>query len=463
MTHAPRVGNGRGLERLPPQAVEVEQAVLGAMLLDQRAVGRAIELLDERYFYHAAHGVIFQAIIALYERNEAVDQLTLGEELKKMGKLEEVGGVVYLATLASEVATAANVDHHARIVFEKGLSRALIETATQITERAFEERSDAQELLDWSEQRIFALSERQLTQGFEGIETVLHEAFEHIERAHNRVSSVSGVDTGYADLNDMTSGFQAGDFVIMAARPSVGKTALALCLARNAAIETGTGVAIFSLEMSKQQVAQRLLCIETRMDLHKLRTGRLREDDWLHLTRNVGRLAQAPIYIDDTPGITVLEARAKARRLMRERGVGMVIIDYLQLMSTREQVYSREQEVSSISRGLKGLAKELNIPVLALSQLSRAPEARTDRRPQLSDLRDSGSLEQDSDVVMFIYRPDLYGIKTGEGASLEGVAEIIVGKQRNGPTGSVNMMWNAHCASFENLAQDFRIEQEDDL
>ena len=463
MTHAPRVGNGRGLERLPPQAVEVEQAVLGAMLLDQRAVGRAIELLDERYFYHAAHGVIFQAIIALYERNEAVDQLTLGEELKKMGKLEEVGGVVYLATLASEVATAANVDHHARIVFEKGLSRALIETATQITERAFEERSDAQELLDWSEQRIFALSERQLTQGFEGIETVLHEAFEHIERAHNRVSSVSGVDTGYADLNDMTSGFQAGDFVIMAARPSVGKTALALCLARNAAIETGTGVAIFSLEMSKQQVAQRLLCIETRMDLHKLRTGRLREDDWLHLTRNVGRLAQAPIYIDDTPGITVLEARAKARRLMRERGVGMVIIDYLQLMSTREQVYSREQEVSSISRGLKGLAKELNIPVLALSQLSRAPEARTDRRPQLSDLRDSGSLEQDSDVVMFIYRPDLYGIKTGEGASLEGVAEIIVGKQRNGPTGSVNMMWNAHCASFENLAQDFRIEQEEDL
>ncbi len=329
MTHAPRVGNGRGLERLPPQAVEVEQAVLGAMLLDQRAVGRAIELLDERYFYHAAHGVIFQAIIALYERNEAVDQLTLGEELKKMGKLKEVGGVVYLATLASEVATAANVDHHARIVFEKGLSRALIETATQITERAFEERSDAQELLDWSEQRIFALSERQLTQGFEGIETVLHEAFEHIERAHNRVSSVSGVDTGYARLNDMTSGFQAGDFVIMAARPSVGKTALALCLARNAAIETGTGVAIFSLEMSKQQVAQRLLCIETRMDLHKLRTGRLREDDWLHLTRNVGRLAQAPIYIDDTPGITVLEARAKARRLMRERGVGMVIIDYL--------------------------------------------------------------------------------------------------------------------------------------
>jgi len=456
-------GNGRGLERLPPQAIEVEQAVLGAMLLDNRAVGRAIELLDRVYFYHPPHGKIFDAIIALYERNEAVDQLTLGEELKKRGHLEEVGGVVYLATLASEVVTAANIDHHAKIVLEKGLTRSLIEATSEIAERAYEERSDAQELLDWSEQRIFSLSEKQLSQGFEGIDDVLHETFEQIELAHNRDSSVTGVDTGFADLNDMTSGFQNGDLVIIAARPSVGKTALAMCLARNAAVSAGKGVAIFSLEMSKQQVAQRLLCIETRIDLHKLRTGRLRDDDWLHLTRNVTTLAQAPIYIDDAPGITVLEARAKTRRLMRERGIGLVIIDYLQLMTSRDSINSREQEVSSISRGLKGLAKELNVPVVALSQLSRATESRTDRRPQLSDLRESGSIEQDADVVMFIYRPDLYGLTTGDGASLESVAEIIIGKQRNGPTGSVNLMWNAPCASFETLAQDFRIEQEEDF
>ena len=456
-------GNGRGLERLPPQAIEVEQAVLGAMLLDNRAVGRAIELLDRVYFYHPPHGKIFDAIIALYERNEAVDQLTLGEELKKRGHLEEVGGVVYLATLASEVATAANIDHHAKIVLEKGLTRSLIEATSEIAERAYEERSDAQELLDWSEQRIFSLSEKQLSQGFEGIDDVLHETFEQIELAHNRDSSVTGVDTGFADLNDMTSGFQNGDLVIIAARPSVGKTALAMCLARNAAVSAGKGVAIFSLEMSKQQVAQRLLCIETRIDLHKLRTGRLRDDDWLHLTRNVTTLAQAPIYIDDAPGITVLEARAKTRRLMRERGIGLVIVDYLQLMTSRDSINSREQEVSSISRGLKGLAKELNVPVVALSQLSRATESRTDRRPQLSDLRESGSIEQDADVVMFIYRPDLYGLTTGDGASLESVAEIIIGKQRNGPTGSVNLMWNAPCASFETLAQDFRIEQEEDF
>ncbi|MFH1570898.1 MAG: replicative DNA helicase [Gemmatimonadota bacterium] len=450
----------RGVDRLPPQAVEVEQAVLGAMLIDQRAVGRAIEILDEGSFYHGPHGRIFQAIIALYERNVAVDQLTLAEELKRRGQLEEVGGVVYLATLAAQVATAANIDHHAKIVLDKGMGRSLIETAAEITSRAYEGRTEVNELIDWAERRIFALSERRLSQGFEPIESVLHETFEHIERAHNRVSSVSGVDTGYADLNDITSGFQPGDLVIMAARPSVGKTALALSLGRNAAVETGVGVAIFSLEMSRQQVAQRLLCVETRVDLHKLRTGRLRDEDWMHLTRNVGRLAQAPIYIDDTPGITILEARAKARRLQRERGIGMVIIDYLQLMGSHQSFQSREQEVSHISRGLKGLAKELSVPVLALSQLSRATESRTDRRPQLSDLRESGSIEQDADVVMFIYRPDLYGIKTAEGGSLEGVAEIIIGKQRNGPTGSVRLMWNAESASFEALAEEFRIQQE---
>ena len=454
-----RPENGRGLDRLPPQAVDVEQAVIGAMLIDQRAVGRAIEILDEGCFYHNPHARIFSAMISLFDRSEGIDQLTVSEELKKRGEIEEVGGLVYLSTLAAEVATAANIVHHANIVLDRGLSRSLIETAALVSDRAFEGRTEVYELLDWAEQRIFSLSERRLSSGFESIESVLHGTIEQIERAHNRDSAVSGVDTGFSDLNDLTSGLQAGDLVILAARPSVGKTALALGMARNAAVETGKGVAIFSLEMSKQQVAQRLLCLETRVDLHKLRTGRLRDDDWLRLTRQVGKLAQAPIYVDDTPGITILETRAKARRLKREHGVDLIVIDYLQLMGTHVNVNSREQEVAQISRGLKGLAKELDIPVLALSQLSRAPEARTGGRPQLSDLRESGSLEQDADVVMFIYRPDLY-VKSEEAGSQEGTAEIIIGKQRNGPVGSVKLMWDESCASFQDLAPEFRIEQE---
>jgi replicative DNA helicase len=454
-----RPANGRGLDRLPPQAVDVEQAVIGAMLIDQRAVGRAIEILDQGCFYHNPHARIFSAMISLFDRSEGIDQLTVSEELKKRGEIEEVGGLVYLSTLAAEVATAANIVHHANIVLDRGLSRSLIETAALVSDRAFEGRTEVYELLDWAEQRIFSLSERRLTSGFESIKAVLEDTYEQIERAHNRDSAVSGVDTGFSDLNDLTSGLQAGDLVILAARPSVGKTALALGMARNAAVETGAGVAIFSLEMSKQQVAQRLLCLETRVDLHKLRTGRLRDDDWLRLTRQVGKLAQAPIYVDDTPGITILETRAKARRLKREHGVDLIVIDYLQLMGTHVNVNSREQEVAQISRGLKGLAKELDIPVLALSQLSRAPEARTGGRPQLSDLRESGSLEQDADVVMFIYRPDLY-VKSEEAGSQEGTAEIIIGKQRNGPVGSVKLMWDESCASFQDLAPEFRIEQE---
>ncbi|MEC9380292.1 MAG: replicative DNA helicase, partial [Candidatus Latescibacterota bacterium] len=285
---------------MPPQAVEVEQAVIGAMLLDGRAVGRAIEMLDEGIFYNAPHEYIYSAMVRLYERSEAVDQLTVAEELKAAGRLDESGGVVYLAELAAGVASAANLEHHAKIVVDRGLSRGLIEASSEIANRAYEGQSNVYELIDWAEQRIFSLSERRLSQGFESLETVLHETFEHIERAHERVSTVSGVDTGFGDMNDMTSGFQPGDLIILAARPSVGKTALSMAFARNAAVDSGTGVAVFSLEMSKTQVAQRLLCIETRVDLQKLRTGRLRDDDWMHLTRNVGRLAQAPIYIDDT-------------------------------------------------------------------------------------------------------------------------------------------------------------------
>jgi len=459
MTQSPN--GGQDLGRMPPQAVEVEQAVLGAMMLEQRAIVRAVEILDESCFYHTPHSRIFAAMTDLFERGTAVDQLTLTEELKRRGQLDDVGGVIYLAKLGSEVATTANIDFHARIVLEKALGRKLIETSSEVIERAYAADEDVQTLLDNAEQKLFSLSENQIGEGFEPLEKVMGETFEHLERVHAGAGTVLGVDTGFADLNDQMSGFQKGDLVILAARPSVGKTALALTLARNAAVDAGVGVAIFSLEMSKMQLAQRLLSAETKVDLHKLRTGRLRDEDWMHLTHNIDRLAQAPIHIDDTPGISVLEARAKARRLQREYGIDMVIIDYLQLMSGHVRAQSREQEISHISRGLKAMAKELDVPVLALSQLSRAVESRTDRRPQRSDLRESGSLEQDADVVMFIYRPEMYDLKSPDGESLEGLAQIIIGKQRNGPVGSVDLMWNKESATYEAMAPGWRAEPEE--
>lgn len=450
------------LGRMPPQAVEVEQAVLGAMMLEQRAVTRAVEILDETCFYHGPHNQIFAAMSTLFEQGTPVDQLTLTEELKRRGQLDDVGGVVYLAKLGSEVATTANIDFHARIVLDKALSRKLIETASGVIEQTYKGDEDIQTLIDKAEQQLFSLNEHQIGDGFEPLDKVMGETFEHLERVHARAGTVLGVDTGFTDLNNMMSGFQKGDLVILAARPSVGKTALALTLARNAAVEAGVGAAIFSLEMSKMQLAQRLLSAETKVDLHKLRTGRLRDEDWMHLTRNIDRLAQAPIHIDDTPGISVLEARAKARRLQREDGIGLVVIDYLQLMSGHVRTQSREQEISQISRGLKAMAKELDVPVLALSQLSRAVENRTDRRPQLSDLRESGSLEQDADLVMFIYRPEMYDLKSPDGESLEGLAQIIIGKQRNGPVGSVDLMWNKESATYEAMAPGWRSEAEEE-
>ncbi|MCY4606105.1 MAG: replicative DNA helicase [Gemmatimonadetes bacterium] len=459
MTQSPT--EAQDLGRMPPQAVEVEQAVLGAMMLEQRAIVRAIEILDESCFYHAPHSRIFAAMGTLFEQGTAVDQLTLTEELKRRGQLDDVGGGVYLAKLGSEVATTANIDFHARIVLEKALSRKLIETSSEVIERAYAADEDVQTLIDNAEQKLFTLSENQIGEGFEPLEKVMGETFEHLEHVHGGAGTVLGVDTGFADLNDQMSGFQKGDLIILAARPSVGKTAFALTMARNAAVEAGVGMAIFSLEMSKMQLAQRLLSVETKVDLHKLRTGRLSDEDWMNLTHNIDRLARAPIYIDDTPGISVLEARAKARRLQREHGVGMVIIDYLQLMSGHIRTQSREQEISHISRGLKAMAKELDVPVLALSQLSRAVESRTDRRPQLSDLRESGSLEQDADVVMFIYRPEMYDLKSPDGESLEGLAQIIIGKQRNGPVGSVDLMWNKESATYEAMAPGWRAEPEE--
>ena len=437
------------LERMPPQAVEIEQAVLGAMMLEQHAVGHALEILDPSCFYNATHSRIFETMISLYERGVAVDQFTLAEELKRRDQLDDVGGVVYLVKLATQVATAANIDVHARILIEKALSRRLIETASDIIEQAYKGSGDVLELINRAEQRLFTIIENQIGDGVESLETVMGNTLLQIERIHNRGVTVSAVETGFADLNAQTSGLQKGDLIVLAAQPSVGKTALALTLARNAAVDAGVGVVIFSPKMSRMQLARRLLSAETQVDLHKLCTGQLSDDDWMHLTRNIDRLAQAPIFIDDTLGISELEARAKARRLQRECGIGMVVIDYLQLMSGRVGTQSRERETSHILRRLKDLAKELDVPVLVLVQLSYAEESFMNPRPQLSDLPEG--IEQIADMVMFIYRPDMYGLTSPDGESLESLAEIIIDKQRNGPPCSVTLRWNAECATYEPL------------
>ena len=437
------------LERMPPQAIEIEQAVLGAMMLEQRAVGHAIEILDPICFYNASHSRIFEAMISLYDRGVAVDQFILAEELKRRDQLDAVGGAVYLDELAAKVDTTANIDVHARIVLEKALSRRLIETASDIIEQAHKGSDDVLELIARAEQRLFAIGENWIEGGIVPLETVMGDVLEQSKHAHNKVSTVSGLDTGFIDLNDCISGLQKGDLIVLAACPSVGKTALALTLARNAAVDAGVGVLIFSPKMSKIQVVQRLLSIETKVALHKLRTGRLRDEDWARLTHYTDRLAQAPIYIDDTPGISVFEARAKARRLQREYGIGMIVLDYLQLMSGHVRMQSRERKILHILRRLKDLAMELDLPVLALVQLSCTEEIFMDPRPQLSDLPEG--IEQAADMVMFIYRPDLYGLTSPDGESL---AEIIIDKQRNGPPCSVSLKWNAKSATYEPLAPE---------
>jgi len=409
------------------------------------------EIIDDTAFYRDAHRKIYNAIVALYERNEPTDLLTLTTELNKRQQLADVGGAFYLAGLVDNVSTAANIEYHAKIVFEKSMSRKLINASTQIAQRAYEATENAEDLLDEAEQMIFALSERKLSRGFTHLNPILHDTFENIERLHAHSSSVTGVATGFTKLDEMTAGFQPGDLIIIAARPSMGKTALCLNIARNASIDGKIGVGIFSLEMASHQLAQRMLCSEARVDSHLMRTGRLPGDAWSNLSIAVGSLAQAPIFIDETPAISVTEVRSRARRLISEHdNLGMLIIDYLQLMRGPREAENRQQEISAISRNLKALAKELNIPIVALSQLSRAVESRGDgqKRPQLSDLRESGAIEQDADVVLFIYRPSRYGqVEEHE----KNRAEIIIGKQRNGPTGTVELVFLDHYAAFENL------------
>jgi replicative DNA helicase len=439
-------------DRRPPYSEEAESAVLGAMLMEQDAILRAAEHVDDTMFYREANRRIFRAMVAISERGDVVDPLTLAEELSRRGELEASGGKEYIAFLVDAVPTAANVEYHAKIVKEKALQRRLIETCTALISEAFEGKSTSAELLDEAEHRVFQVSQQRGMQGFTRIKELMWPTMERIEALQRGGKTITGVASGFTDLDEMTSGFQPADLVIIAARPSMGKTAFILNIAQYAAIEKQTPVAIFSLEMSKESLVQRMLTAEARVDAQKLRKGMLRDDDFPRMARAAGILSAAPIWIDDTAGITLLEIRSKARRLKADADIQMVIVDYLQLVQGPPSAESRQQEISTISRSLKALAKELNVPVIALSQLSRAPEQRAgDHRPQLSDLRESGAIEQDADLVMFIYRQEVYdGPTDKDGNSLEGRAEIIVGKQRNGPIGFVNLFFHKAYTRFEN-------------
>lgn len=441
--------------RVPPNATDVEAQILGAMLLEREAIARVIEVIDEDAFHADYHRKMFQAILAMFDRSEPVDIITLAEELRRRGQLELIGGEPYLAELTMKVTSAANAEYHSKIVLEKSLMRALIAAASAIVARAYSPTEDAFQLLDESEQEIFRISEKRLKKTFVAMHKAVHDTVDMLEAIHGKHGGVTGVPTGFRDLDTLTGGLQNSDLIIVAGRPSSGKTAFALSLARNAALhgEKPTSVGIFSLEMATQQLVMRLLCAEAKVDAHAVRTGRLPDDDWRRMSLAAGRLAKANIFIDDSASLGILELRAKARRLKAERNIGLVVVDYLQLMQGPKDAESREKEISAISRSLKALAKELNIPVVALSQLSRAVESRTDKRPILSDLRESGAIEQDADVVCFVHRPEMY-MDAEQRTSSEwgGIAEIIVGKQRNGPIDDIKLAFVHRYARFENLA-----------
>ncbi|PYO61594.1 MAG: replicative DNA helicase [Gemmatimonadetes bacterium] len=442
--------------RQAPWSSEAEQAVLGAMLLDQDAALKAAELLDDTMFYREAHRLLYRAMTALTERGDVIDPVTLREELGKRGDLDRAGGMEYLGSLIDVVPTAANVEYHARIVRDKALLRRLIEAATHIAQEAYEGRGLPSEVLDDAEHRIFQVAQLRRTEEFIRLKELIWPTMERIEQLQSGHGAVTGVATGFTDLDRLTAGFQRADLVIVAARPSMGKTAFILNVVQHAAIEHSVGVGIFSLEMSKDQLVQRLLCSEGLVDAQRLRRGQLRDDDYPKLARAAGLLGTAPIWIDDSAALTPLAMRSKARRLKAEHNIGMLVVDYLQLMQGPTDAESRQQEISYISRALKALAKELDIPVVALSQLSRAPEQRggEHRRPQLSDLRESGAIEQDADVVCFIYRQEFYDgpvdPKTNE--SIEGLAELTIGKQRNGPTGTVKLFFKKEYTRFDNYS-----------
>lgn len=439
-----------------PHSQEAEKAVLGAILLDQRLFDQAAELLTAEDFHFEAHQKIFLMMAKLSMKSQAIDTVTLREELMKSGELEISGGTSYLASLVDGVPRLSNLEQYARIVKDKSHLRRLIGSTSEILDRSFSGKEETADLLDDAERAIFEIGQERVNTGFVGLAEIIKTTWNHIQILEQKKELITGLATGYPELDDMTSGLQASDLIIMAARPGMGKTSLALNIAQYTAIEKNARVGVFSLEMSSEQLVMRLLCGEARVDSHKVRSGYISRDDWRKLGDAMRNLAEAKIFIDDTPGISILEMRSKGRRLKSEHGLDLIIVDYLQLMSgssgfSRGRQENRQQEISAISRSLKALAKELNLPVIAISQLSRAPEQRRgDHKPQLSDLRESGSIEQDADVVLFVYREDLY--KKDPEEEDTGIAEIIIGKQRNGPTGSIRLAFINQWTKFENLA-----------
>ena len=444
--------NQSDMRKLPPQSIEAEMSILGGILVDNEAINRALEILTPEDLYRESHRKIMRAMIELNERGEPCDLITMTTILRKKGELEEVGGGAYLATLVDFVPMAANISYYCKIVKEKWITRKLISAATDIVSKGFEDRVDVEELLDAAQKVIFEISENKIRPAYYQVCDILKDTIRNIELLYEKKELVTGVPSGYTDLDKLTAGFHSGDLVIIAGRPAMGKTTFAMNVAQYAAVDA-TGktypAAIFSLEMPKEQLVERLLCSLARVDLSRLRTGHLQENDWPKLTKAAGGLHDAKIFIDDTPSISVMELRSKARRLKAEHDIGLIVIDYLQLMRGSANPESRQQEISEISRSLKALAKELCIPVIALSQLNRGLEQRADKRPMMSDLRESGAIEQDADLIMFVYREEVY---EKDNEDLKGKAEIIIGKHRSGPTGIVDLAFRGEYTRFENLS-----------
>ncbi len=437
------------LEKIAPQSLEAEMAVLGSMLIDEEAIGVALETLKRDYFYKDTHRKIFDAILDLYNASKAVDLITLTDELKRKGTLDEIGGVSFLTSLANSVPTAANIAHYVSIVKEKGILRTLINNATKIVSLCYESEGNIDQVVDRAEGLVFEVSDKTPHSSYLHLKDIIQDSIDTIDRLYQKKEHVTGVPTGYIDFDIKTAGLQPSDLIIVAGRPSMGKSAFALGIAEHAGVVEKIPVAMFSLEMSKEQLVQRMLCAHARVDAHKVRTGYLASSDWPRLTAAAGKLSDAPIFIDDSPAISVMELRAKARRLKAQQDIQLIILDYLQLMRGAGNIENRQQEISDISRSLKALARELNVPVIGISQLSRAVESRTDHRPQLSDLRESGAIEQDADVVVLLLREDYYNPTPDN----QGVTEVIIAKQRNGPVGSLRLTFIKEYTRFENIAR----------
>jgi len=433
--------------RIPPNSLEAEQSVLGALLIDNEAVSVVAEILKPDDFYRQDHKEIFEAVLDLFETGKPIDIISAKEQLKVRGTLEGVGGLEYLSTLSDMVPTTANVKHYAKIVEEKSLLRQLIKASGEIMNLGFEASEEVSIITDEAQKKIFEVLQHRSSKGFYPIKEVLLESFNKLEELYNNKGYITGVPTGFSDLDTKTSGLHPSDLILIAARPAMGKTSFALNIAQHASIHGRVSVALFSLEMSKEQLVHRILCSEAMVDSQKIRTGKLDEEDWTKIAGALGPVSEAPIYIDDTPGLSVMEIRAKCRRLKLEKNIGLIVIDYLQLMQGRGRSENRQQEISEISRALKILAKEINVPVVTISQLSRAPETRSDHRPILSDLRESGAIEQDADIVIFLYRDDYYNPETEK----KNIAEVILAKHRNGSTGIVELAWLGQFTKFANL------------